>query len=57
MHSTFISKIKELPVLLARPLNQEVGEGTVFQCSVAGQGANIFYFYCFVELTERICII
>lgn len=57
MHSTFISKIKELPVLLARPLNQEVGEGTVFHCSVAGQGANIFYFYCFVELTERICII
>lgn len=51
MHSIFYIKDK---VLLARPVNQEVGEGAVFHCSVAGQGANIFYFYCFVELREPV---
>lgn len=46
MHRVFISRIKELTVLFARSLSQEVGEGTVFDCSSADHWANIFYLFC-----------
>lgn len=45
MHSIFTSSMKELPVLLARSLSQEVGEAAMFDCSVADHWANTFYFY------------
>lgn len=45
MHSIFILRMKELPVLLARSLSQEDGEAVMFDCSVADHWANVFYFY------------
>lgn len=44
-----MSRIKELPVLLARFPSEEVGEGAAFNCSAADHWINVFFFFCFVS--------